>query len=1370
MSSNVLTQIESTAPESEVLTERPTLWTAAANVLQSHEEGPPLRRVSAELPAPLSFAQERLWFLDRASPGSAAYHIPFAWRLRGPLSIPALQTALNRIVQRHTIFQTRYQQANGTPVQIGDVVAPVVVTTELQWMDECAEQPFDLAAPPLIRANVLICGDEEFFLTLVVHHIVFDGWSRGIFLRELNAEYAAALRGAGAPIPEPRVQYIDYAVWHRQWMEAGMLRREMPYWRRQLAPPLATLEMPTDHPRSSARGGAGAALFFSIPSDLYEGIERLRKEEMTTRFVVLLTAFKALLHRYTGQDDIVVGSVAANRNRPELRNVIGCFVNTLVLRTRVSPELTFRELLLRVEETVRGAFAHQEMPFERLVGELKPERAPHRSPLFQVMFALQNTGRAELDLAGTHSRSIPVHNGCAKFDLSVELSEQPGRLRACIEYNTALFDRATVHRMARHFAILLGGAIENPDTQLRDLPLLGRAEEQQLVVGCNNTATHYPRHLSVPALFRAVARRRPEAIALEDGAVRWTYARLDRRSEVIARALQQLGVDRGTLVALAAARCPDTIAAMLGILKAGGAYVPIDPSAPAERIRFLFDDSAATVVVAQKDLLQRLPRSSARVLCLDDLPELPVAACASVDGGPEDLAYVLYTSGSTGKPKGVCVPHRGIIRLVRNTNYITLGDNDVVAQAASLSFDAATFEVWGALLNGSRLVFLPHDTVLAPVQLAGALRSRNITTLFLTTSLFNLVAAQAPTAFQPLRTMLFGGEVVDPDAVRAILEHGAPKRLLNVYGPTETTTFATWHEIYSLGPNETAVPIGKPIANTEVHLLDPAGNLVPVGVRGEIYIGGDGVALGYHRRRELTAEKFVERQFGTFLPRRQKLYRTGDFAVRRADGAVEFIGRADDQVKIRGFRVEPSEIEIALRHHPEVGDCCVVVRQSPSAGKQLACYVVAASERGVAARDLRLWLGVRLPEYMIPATFAFLPRLPLNSNGKVDRAALPQPEAELENSAVKPWMPLHVQLVEIWEQLLDVKPIGISDNFFDLGGHSLLAVRLMDRIEKECGRRLPVSTLFECATIEKLANAILQREPGPDAIVEIQAGDAGAPFFFLHGDLWGGGLYCRQLAYQLGPERPFYALPPHSVSPGQPLPTIEAMAAGHLHTLRQYRPHGPYILGGFCVSALVALEMAQQLTRAGEQVELLVLLDPPRPGALRWLRRWSSIASTIRGRDEKAQVAQFFHGFGRVFRVRELWKQNAVQKLGWLKNRVHRKPAAPPQESATSDAAGAYLWAAAGFRPPRYAHRAAIICCDAVMGSATSRFRRWRRFLPHLADHVVDCAHLELVTTRSAEIANILRAILDTAERPVGSPAESCRVQVVAGLIADASG
>ncbi len=1362
MSTNVLPPRKAMDLEPVVLPERATLWTAAANLLQSHEKGPPLRRVAPGSPAPLSFSQERLWFLDRASPGSAAYNIAFAWRIRGPLSIPAFQNALNRIVQRHAIFQTRYQQSNGTPVQIGGALAPVIVTTELQWMDECAAQPFDLATPPLIRANVLVCGQEDFFLTLVVHHIVFDGWSRGIFLRELNAEYAAALRGLGAPIPESRMQYIDYAIWHRQWMEAGMLDKQMPYWRRQLAPPLATLDMPTDYPRSSARGGAGAALFFSIPPTLYEGIERLRKEVMTTRFVVLLTAFKALLHRYTGQDDIVVGSVAANRNRPELRNVIGCFVNALVLRTRVSSEITFRELLLRVEETARGALAHQEMPFERLVEELKPERALNRSPLFQVMFALQSTGRAELDLAGTRSRSIPVHNGCAKFDLSVELSEQPGRLRACIEYNTALFNRATIHRMARHFANLLAGAIENPDSQLRDLPLLGRVEEQQLVAACNNTTTRYPRQLSVPALFRAVARRRPEAIAVEDGAVPWSYARLDRRSEIIAHALQQLGVGRGTLVALAAARCPDTIAAMLGILKAGGAYVPIDPSAPAERIRFLFDDSAAAVIVAQKNLLQILPRSSVPVLCLDDLPELPVGACTSVGGGPEDLAYVLYTSGSTGQPKGVCVPHRGIIRLVRNTNYITLGDDDIVAQAASLSFDAATFEVWGALLNGARLTILPHDTVLAPAQLAGALRSRNITTLFLTTSLFNLVANQAPDAFQPLRTVLFGGEVADPEAVRAILAHGAPRHLLNVYGPTETTTFATWHEIYSLGPDETSVPIGKPISNTEVHLLDPSGNLVPVGVRGEIYIGGDGVALGYLRRPELTAEKFVEKEFGTFLTRRQKLYRTGDFAVRRPDGAVEFVGRADYQVKIRGFRVEPSEIEIALRHHPEVAECCVVVRQSPSAGKQLAAYVVPASERGVPTRDLRLWLSARLPEYMVPATFAFLPQLPLNASGKLDRAALPEPEGPgLANAARKPWMPLHVQLVKIWEQLLDVKPIGIGDDFFDLGGHSLLAVRLMDRIEQECGRRLPVSTLFECSTIEKLANAILRREPGPDGIVEIQAGDAGAPFFFLHGDLWGGGLYCRQLARQLGPARAFYALAPHPVPPGEPLPSIETMAAGHLRTLRQHRPRGPYILGGFCVSALVALEMAQQLTRAGEQVELLVLLDPPRPGALRWLRRWSRIASTFRDGGEQAQVAQFFHGFGRVFRVRELWSQNAMQKLGWLKSRVHRRPAAPSQESGTADAAGAYLWAAAGFRPPRYMHRAAIICCDAVMGSATSRFRRWRRFLPHVAEHVVHCAHLELVTTRSAEIATFMRAVLTAIEGPLSSPRSSVVCQSV---------
>lgn len=1347
MSTESLPRIDQAPPDAPPPSERQTLWSATASLLEAQSRCRPLLGGTRRLQAPLSFAQERLWFLHRTNPRAVAYNIPFAWRILGPLNIPALQTALNRIVQRHAILQTSFQEVDGVPFQAVHSDAKLVLTEELIAIEDYIAQPFDVAAPPLIRANVLVCGPNEFYLTIVIHHLIFDGWSKTLFLRELNAEYAAVLKGIPSTIEPPSVQYIDYAAWHRDWLESGVLNEQVAYWRSHLAPAmkgstLHGLELPSDRARISGGDHMGAALFFSLPAHLYRGVERLRKQQMTTRYVVLLAAFKALLHRYTGEEDIVIGSVTANRNHNKIRNIIGCFVNPLALRTHVGTSMHFRDLLVAVEETARGAFANQEAPFERVVSELKPARALNRSPLFQIMFALQNTASADLQLAGVRARPLPVHHGCAKFDLSVELTEQSGRITACIEYSTALFDRASVHRMALNFAVLLEGAVENPDCEIGRLPLLSLSEERQLVTKFNDTATAYPRDCPVPELFSQVARSTPSAVAISDGAIQWSYYELNKRASAIAAALHQNGVRRGTLVALTAARNPETIAAMLGILKAGGAYVPIDPAAPPQRVEFLLNDSGARVVLAHTKLAETLPNFDGAVLRMEALTEGIDPSFDDVSCAPDDIAYVLYTSGSTGSPKGVRVPHRAITRLVRNTNYIHLNASDVMAQAASLAFDAATFEVWGALLNGARLEILPQEVVLAPAQLAQAIQRRGITTLFLTTSLFNLVASEEPSALKPLRTLLFGGEVADPAAVRAVLKHGRPKHLLNVYGPTETTTFATWHRIETLAASATTVPIGKPISNTEVYLLDPAGCPVPIGVRGEIYIGGDGAALGYLRRPELTTERFVSRRIGRETHR---LYRTGDYALRKADGAIEFLGRSDDQVKLRGFRIELPEVELALRQHPEVRECCAAVRNSASAGRQLVAYVTSTTGM-VSARQLRDWLKPRLPDYMVPAAFVFLPKLPLNSNGKVDRAALPEPDiAPTAEQVATPWIALHIQLIHIWQDLLKLDSIGLKDDFFHLGGHSLLAVRLMDRIEQDLGRRLPISTLFSHSTVETLAAAILDTNKTSSPMVEIQAGAGGTPVYFLHGDLFGAGLYCRQFARGLGTGRPFFALAPHGATELKVLHSIETMAAEHLRVIRKHRPTGPYILGGFCVSALIALEMAQLLRQSGEVVEMVLLLDPPAPRSLWWLRRCIEAESVTGKVAKEALVAEFSRGFHRVYRARELWSQTAVQKLDWLKSSVRRKEApSEPQEVTSDSTASAYLWATAGYRPVQYEGKAMAICCDSVLGSGASRNQQWKKYLRHLDARTLDCKHLELVTTRSADVTTLLREHLST--------------------------
>ncbi|HSG39201.1 MAG TPA: amino acid adenylation domain-containing protein, partial [Thermoanaerobaculia bacterium] len=869
---------------------------------------------------PLSFAQQRLWFLDQLDPGSPLYNIPLALWVEGDLDTTVLARGLEEVVSRHEALRTVFTAVEGTPAQVvlppGPFPLPVV---DLAGLPEAgreaaaralaaaeAARPFDLRRGPLLRASLLRLGPSVHMALLTLHHIVSDGWSMEILAREITALYAAFAAGETSPLPELPVQYGDYAVWQRRCLQGEALERRLAHWRDRLAG-AATLELPGDRPRPEVRSSRGGQVPLHLDAGITRDLQAAVRGSGVTLFMAVLAGFQALLHRLTYQDDVVVGVPSANREPAEVEGLIGFFINLLPLRTRLAGSLPFTELMERVREVALDAYAHADLPFERLVEEIQPERDLSRNPLFQV--ALQVRHRVEPAVAaGLVLRPVEVPGGMARFDLNLDFILADGEIHGEIEYSSDLFERATASRIAGYLTTLLAAAAAGPGQRLDALPLLSPAERRQLLLDWNATGSEIPREACVQDLFAAAARRTPDAVAVDSGAERLTYAGLDRRAEGLARHLRALGVGPDVLAGVCLERSPGLIVALLGILKAGGAYLPLDPSYPVERLALMLEDADAPVLITSEAFRDRLPAGRAAVVCLEgldlDAPAGPVAHGATA----ESLAYVIYTSGSTGRPKGVAVPHRAIVRLVLGTDYVRLEPGDRVAQASNASFDAATFEIWGALLNGACLAMVTRDVALEPCEFAAQLHERRITALFLTTALFNQLAREAPGAFSGLRHLLFGGEAVDPASVRRVLREDPPERLLHVYGPTESTTFASWHLVAEVPEGARMVPIGLPVANTRIDLLDRGLELAPVGVVGELYIGGEGLARGYLGRPELTAERFVPDPHG----RGERLYRTGDLARRHPDGAVEFVGRTDHQVKVRGFRSEPGEIQAAL--------------------------------------------------------------------------------------------------------------------------------------------------------------------------------------------------------------------------------------------------------------------------------------------------------------------------------------------------------------------------------------------------------------------------------------------------------------------------
>jgi amino acid adenylation domain-containing protein len=1101
--------------------EAPTVRDLAARVEQARREdagtaGPPILPREGGERIPLSYPQQRLWLLDRLDPGTAVYNVPALFRITGAMAPGVLAAALTEIVRRHEALRTTFEAAGEGPAQAVAPPAPhplpVVDVAALAKTARAAEsarlareeavRPFDLDRGPLLRTTLVRLGPEDHTLLLTMHHIVSDGWSMGLLLAEISALYEAGSAGRPSPLPELPVQYPDFALWQRRWLDRDGLEARLAWWRQRLAGRPEALDLPADRPRPAVLGTRGAVERLELPDDLAGELKALSWRRGTTLYMTLLAAVDVLLARSTGQRDLLVGSPVANRGWAEVERLIGFFVNTLVMRADASGDPSFLDLLARVRETALGAWAHQDLPFETLVQDLAPERDLSRSPLFQVSFALQNAPAASPTLGpGILLAEEPIETGTAKFDLGLAFEEVPDGLVGGAEYSTGLFDPATIRRILGHFRALLEGIVAAPEARISDLPLLTEAEREQLLVW-NRTASLYPRETTIHALFREQARRTPEAVAVISGEERLTYAELAAQASRLARRFRAEGVGPDVPVVLLLERSAGMVAASLAVLEAGGAYVPLDPGDPAERLRFVLEDTGAPVVVARGALPAGVETQGARLLLLDspDGPELPVAD----DAGAANLAYVIYTSGSTGRPKGVAVTHRSVGRLVLGTDYLQIVPRDRVAHLSNPAFDAAVFELWGALLNGAAVVVIPRETALSPERLAAEIEARGVTAMFLTTALFNLLVREAPRALSAPRAVLFGGEAVDPGAVRACIEAGPPERLLHVYGPTESTTFTTWHRVKEVAEGETVL-IGLPIANTTVHVLDLARRPVAVGVPGELLIGGDGLARGYFRRPGLTAERFVPDPFAEEPGGR--LYRTGDLARRRLSGAIEFLGRIDHQVKVRGFRIELGEIETALAAHPGVAGAVVLAREDVPGERRLVAYVVPGEGEAPDVRELRAFLADRLPAYMVPGAFVILGSFPLTPNGKIDRRALPAPERTGKEAArVAPRTPAEERLAEAWSTLLGVDPVGAHDDFFELGGHSLLATRLVSRVRDLFGIELPLKAVFESPTLSALAARIETARlagQGLDAPPILSGGDGRVlPLSFAQQRLW----------------------------------------------------------------------------------------------------------------------------------------------------------------------------------------------------------------------------------------------------------------------------
>ncbi len=1160
---------------------------------------------------PASVAQQVFWYLELLQPGVTAFNIPMRFRLEGPLDTGLLERSLRTIVERHESLRTHFEEENGELLQI---VSPdahfefpihdVSYLPESERQTEAgrlgsieAQRPFHLATGPAFRAELVRLAAASHILHVTVHHAMFDGSSMTVLTEELAQIYQAYHDGKECPLESPPIQYGDYSVWQRDFLEGPEVAKQLAYWKERLAG-MAELDLPTDRPRPAAKSWNGDLTSALLPRDLTGRLQAIAARNGATLYHLLLAAYKLLLHRYSGMTDIAVGSPITGRTRAEMERLIGVFINSLVLRSDLSGDPSFDSLVRQVRDTALAAVENQDVPFECLVRELKPNRDSSRNPLFQVNFTHQRSFAKAGKFGGVELIPIPSRSPGAIFDLHFFMVERAEGWRVTCDFSTDLYDHATARRMLGHYQRLLEGIAEAPAKRLSELEILTEGEKETIlgkwshneVIGSPDT---------IPALFSQVASKHGRRTALKFGDHSFTYGQLHAEASAVAARLIESGVKPGDLVALCSKPSPEMIAGLLGILLAGGAYVPLDPDYPAQRFALLLEESGARFGLATPGLAFSFGEWSGNLLEIPkfgsaapvDLPTLAIT--------PEHPAYLLFTSGSTGKPKGVLVPHRGVARLVRDNGFMPITGDDVFLQAAPLSFDASTLEIWGPLLNGGTLVIPSQGTGLD--EIATAVREKGVTTLWLTAGLFQVMVEEHVESLRGLRYLLAGGDVLSVSHVRQALAALPGTTLVNGYGPTENTTFTTCHAIREQDCERPSIPIGRPIANTTVFILDDHGRPVPAGVHGELFTGGNGLALGYHGDPALTAGKFIEH------PRFGRLYRTGDLCRWLADGTIEFISRRDHQVKVRGFRIEPGEIETVLASHPEVRQAKVAVRGDSAETKRILAWAIVEQGSMLDSGKLHAWLAARLPAFLQPDGVTILDAFPVTANGKIDLAALPDPaKAPGEPRRFSPPQgEIEERLAAIWSELLGTPEIGRDDDFFSLGGHSLMALRLFSRISRDFGRSLPLAALLSHPTVARLAALLAPEshtEPAKSGnrghLVTLSDRGTPPPLFCIHGGD-GGVIFYRGLAERMTGEFPIHAIEALALSNSAPIEeaSVEETAAAYVKELLAVHPAGPFRLAGYSFGGVVAHEMACQLTGQGHTVEFLGLFDTHNPTA-----------------------------------------------------------------------------------------------------------------------------------------------------------------------------
>ncbi len=1057
---------------------------------QASEAGDRIQAGPAGADAPLSYAQERVWFLERLHTVGPTYHLPCAYRLRGALNADALARSLAAVVARHAALRSVVVLNGQEPEQhvvpeatpdwaVIDLTALAVEPREVELTRRLrlsADRPFDLATGPLLRAELFRLADDEHVLLVTLHHLVADEWSLAVLWRDLAEHYAASGRGRSVDLKPLPVQYGDYARWQRTRLASGALDGQLEHWRKTLAGRLPVLDLPADRSRPPEMTYRGGQVRAEVETTLFAALKALGRGLGATPFVVMLSALFVLLHRLTGQTDLTIGFPTAGRVQPELEDLIGYFANTLVVRARVDPAMSFAALIAQVREAVLEALAHQEVPFERLVEVVRPERDPSRNPLFQVMLAYQNVPNARPTLEGLRVEPLTIDHDTAKFDLLLTLNDVDEAATGWLEYNSALFDIDTAERMVERFLTLLRNAVARPDVDIADLEILTPARRTQIVDEWNATAVNWPEpDATLIDLLEAQADRTPNAPAIGFEGAWLTYAELHNRAAQLARHLQDLGVGPDVRVGICAERSIELVVALLAVLKAGGAYVPLDPGYPPERLAYMIADARVPVLLTQARLALDLPQTDARLFKLDaDWPDLaaldqtaPPRAIA-----PRHLAYMIYTSGSTGRPKGAMNQHDGIVNRLRwmQAEY-ALTTDDCVLQKTPFSFDVSVWEFFWPLMVGARLVLARPDGHKDPAYLIDTIARERVTTLhFVPSMLQHFVEGSGLDRCAALRRVICSGEALPFDLQQRFFARlPAGVELHNLYGPTEAAVDVSAWACTNDG-TRTSVPIGRPIANTRLYVLDARLRPVPIGVAGELYIAGVQVGRGYLGRPDLTAERYLPDPYAPATPG-ARMYRTGDLARHLADGAIEYLGRVDHQIKLRGFRIELGEIEAALVQHPAVREAVVIARREANGEPQLVAYVVPAARATTPTGDLRRHLAERLPEHMLPGAFVELPALPLNPSGKVDRAALPAPVRERTDVAtlVSPRSRLELTIAAVWREALALETLSIHDNFFELGGHSLLLLRVHARLREALGRDLALMDLFRYPTIAALA-------------------------------------------------------------------------------------------------------------------------------------------------------------------------------------------------------------------------------------------------------------------------------------------------------------